>query len=113
MKALAVVVALAVLGLQLAAPGAPAQNDAPSSCDTEMFRTFADPLVGPTCSLLVPFSGPDYLGNLSLAIGSDVFWQLPLPESLPAMTLHFQDWVLHAADNRFYGTARLTVPLVK
>jgi hypothetical protein len=40
-KALAAVVALAVFGLQLAAPGAPAQNDAPASCATDAFRDFA------------------------------------------------------------------------
>jgi hypothetical protein len=40
-KALAAVVALAVLGLQLAAPGVPAQDDGPPSCPTNAFRDFA------------------------------------------------------------------------
>lgn len=41
MKALAAVVALAVLGLQLATPGAPAQNDVQASCATDAFRGYA------------------------------------------------------------------------
>jgi hypothetical protein len=73
----------------------------------------ADPILGSNCTLLVPFTGPDYLGYLPLAVGSTASWQLPLPETLPAMTLHFQDWVLDPADGRFYGSERLTVPLSK
>jgi hypothetical protein len=73
----------------------------------------SDPILAANCSLLVPFTGPDYLGNMPLAVGNDVSWQLPLPETLPVLTLHFQDWVLDPTNNLLYGTRRLTVPLVK
>ncbi|MCU0863595.1 MAG: hypothetical protein MUC36_07395 [Planctomycetes bacterium] len=72
-----------------------------------------DPIAGTGCTLLVPFGGPDYLGYLTPAIGADVRWSLPLPESLPSLTVHFQDWVLRANDGRFWGSGRLTVPLVR
>lgn len=73
----------------------------------------ADPVLGTNCTLLVPFSGPDYLGNLTLTVGADVNWVLPLPEFLPSMTLHFQDWVLQSVNGRLWGSNRLTVPLLR
>ena len=73
----------------------------------------SDPILGSNCSLLVPFTGPDYLGNMPLAVGNDVSWQLPLPETLPVVTLYFQDWILDPATNLFAGSRRLTVPLAK
>ena len=72
-----------------------------------------DPIAGTGCTLLVPFGGPDYLGYLPPAIGADVRWSLALPESLPSLTLHCQDWVLRANDGRFWGSGRLTVPLLR
>ena len=73
----------------------------------------SDPILGTNCLLLVPLSGPDHLGFLTLAVGSTASWTLPLPENLPAMTLHFQDWVLEPANNLLWGTRRLSVPLTK
>jgi hypothetical protein len=72
-----------------------------------------DPIAGNNCTLLVPFGGPDYLGFLPPAIGADVRWSLPLPESLASLTIHCQDWVLRANNGRFWGSGRLTVPLVR
>jgi len=72
-----------------------------------------DPILGTNCSLLVPLAGPDHLGFLPVAVGASASWTLPLPENLPAMTLHFQDWVLEPANGRLWGTRRLSVPLTK
>lgn len=72
-----------------------------------------DPVLGTNCSLLVPAAGPDHLGFLPTAVGASVSWTLPLPESLPAMTVHFQDWVLEPSNNKLWGTRRLSVPLTK
>ena len=72
-----------------------------------------DPLVGPGCRQLVAASGPADIGNLNLQIGTDPQWQLSLPESLGAMTLHVQDWIYRSAANQTVGTSRLTVPLVR
>lgn len=72
-----------------------------------------DPILGANCSLLVPLAGPDHLGFLTVAVGASAAWTLPLPESLPAMTLSFQDWVLEPANSLLWGTRRLSVPLVK
>ncbi|MBL8753432.1 MAG: hypothetical protein JNK15_09040 [Planctomycetes bacterium] len=72
-----------------------------------------DPILGTNCSLLVPLSGPDHLGILPVAIGASAAWTLPLPENLPAMTLHFQDWILDPADNRLWGSRRRSVPITK
>lgn len=71
------------------------------------------PILGNGCTLLVPFTGPDYIASLPPLIGNDVFWQLPLPEGLPSTTLHFQDWVLQASNGLFWGTGRLSVPLTR
>lgn len=45
----------------------------------------------------------------SLHVGDDVTWQLPLSESLPELTLYFQDWFLDPATNLFRGSPRLDV----
>lgn len=72
-----------------------------------------DPILASQCNLLVPIAGPEFLGNMPLAFGNDVTWQLPLPEALPGLTLHFQDWFLDPATGLFRGTSRLDVQLVK
>ncbi|MEZ6037854.1 MAG: hypothetical protein R3F29_10265 [Planctomycetota bacterium] len=72
-----------------------------------------DPLIAAGCSLLVPPSGPEYLGMMPLATGGDVSWPLPLPEHVPATTLHFQDWMLSTYTGLLTATRRLSVPLVK
>jgi hypothetical protein len=71
------------------------------------------PAVYPTCRLLVTSSGPGYLGMLPVAVGASVQWTLPLPETLPATTVHMQDWVLDPASNIVRSTARFSVPLLK
>ncbi len=71
------------------------------------------PILAANCTLLVPFSGPDYLGALPLAVGNSVTWQLPLPEALPPLTIYLQDWILDPATSLFGGTRRLVVPLTK
>ncbi|MCU0862200.1 MAG: hypothetical protein MUC36_00285 [Planctomycetes bacterium] len=73
----------------------------------------SDPILGANCSLLVPLSGPDHFGIFPLAVGSTVQWQLPLPETLPAMSIYLQDWILDPADNLLRGTSGLLVPLAK
>lgn len=79
--------------------------------------TTNQPIVNPNlianCSLLVPLSGADHLGFLPIAVGSSAAWTIPLPEWLPAMTLHFQDWILDPADGLFRVSRRLSVPLAK
>jgi hypothetical protein len=79
---------------------------------------FNQPLVGVPnvqngCWLLVPNAGPDHLGFFSLAFGPDTQWTLPLPEFLPAMTLHFQGFHFDATNTTVSTTQRLSVPIVK
>lgn len=69
------------------------------------------PLVAPGCTQLVPSSGPNHLGVLPLGFGSTVDWRLSLPEQLPPMTLHFQDWIYDAYHDNFHSTAGLSVPI--
>jgi hypothetical protein len=69
-------------------------------------------IVPASCRLLVS-TGTGYLGALPVAIGVNPTWPIALPEGLPAMTLHFQDWVFDTAMNTVRSTARLSVPLVK
>ncbi|MCB9878403.1 MAG: hypothetical protein H6835_12460 [Planctomycetes bacterium] len=74
--------------------------------------------VGPIqdgCWLLVPPNGPDYAGMFGLQVGSLVSWSLPLPESVAATTLYFQDFHTVAGGGPFelISTQRLTVPIVK
>ena len=73
----------------------------------------AHPLLGNGCTLLVPFTGPEYIASLPALVGNDAQWTLPLPEALSPVTLHFQDWVLQANNGLFWGTGRLTVPLTR
>lgn len=73
----------------------------------------AHPLLGNGCTLLVPFTGPEYVVSLPPLVGNDAQWTLPLPEALPAITLYFQDWVLQANNGLFWGTGRLNVPLTR
>lgn len=70
------------------------------------------PAVPAGCRLLID-PGVGYLGPLPLAIGSSARWAIPLPESLPSLTIHMQDWHTNAAATLVYSTQRLTVPLVK
>jgi hypothetical protein len=69
--------------------------------------------VWPGCRLLVQNVGPSFLGVMPLAIGSNVFVQLSLPEFLASDTLYFQDWILDPASSIFYSTQRLNVPIIK
>ncbi|MCA8950021.1 MAG: hypothetical protein KDE27_10995 [Planctomycetes bacterium] len=66
--------------------------------------------VGAGCRLLVDTVGA-YLGPLPVQTGSNPSWSFPLPEWLPALTLHFQDWVLEG--NVLRSTQRLSVPFAK
>lgn len=79
--------------------------------------TTNQPIVNPSlianCTLLVPLSGAEHLGFLPIAVGSSAEWTVPLPEWLPAMTLHFQDWIMDPADGLFRVTRLMSVPLLK
>lgn len=80
--------------------------------------TFAQPLLGVPgvnngCWLLVPNTGPDLLAFLPFGFGPQVRWQLPLPEWLGPMTLHFQGFHFDGALTSVSTTQRLSVPLVK
>ena len=66
------------------------------------------------CFLLVPASGPGFLGLLPLGFGNTYYWDVPLPENLISSTLYFQ--VFHTPNNVDFtlrGTQRLAVPIVK
>ncbi len=69
-----------------------------------------NPLITPGCRLLVDVFGPGYLGQVS-DFGSSVSWNIPLPDSLPALTLHCQDWIYDLSTNLLTSSTRLTVPL--
>ncbi|MCR9248003.1 MAG: hypothetical protein NXI31_23475 [bacterium] len=73
-------------------------------------QPIVDPAVAAGCNLLVD-NGAGLLGTMAFRIGADVSWQLPLPEWLPPLTLHFQDWLLDGTT--FRSSRRLTVPVVK
>jgi hypothetical protein len=99
---------------QIAATGAPANSLHLMLVATATANVpVIDPILGTNCALLVPFSGPDYLGYLPPALGAGAAWPLPLPESLSSMTIHFQDWVLEPANGRLWGSRRLSVPLLR
>lgn len=66
------------------------------------------------CFLLVPASGPDFLGLLPVGWDSTYYWNIPLPENLDSSTLYFQ--VFHTPNNVDFtlrGTQRLALPIVK
>lgn len=65
------------------------------------------------CWLLVPIAGPDYLGMLPPVIGTNGFWQLPLPEAIADTDLRFQAVTFDPATNEFFSSSRLTVPVRK
>lgn len=67
------------------------------------------PLVLPGCELLVPASGPDYLGTLPLGVGTATAWNLPIPEFW-VTALTFQDWILDPATGMLSASHRLRVP---
>lgn len=71
-----------------------------------------NPAVGNGCRLLVD-NGANLLGFMPLTVGSSGSMALPLPEWLPTMTLYFQDWYLDPAQNLFFSTQRLSVPIRK
>lgn len=70
--------------------------------------------IGMGCRLLV---NPDDLSYFSLTfgsrIGNDYQWEFDLPEGLPAVTLHAQDFHLDAARKDFLSTRRLSMPFVR
>ena len=68
------------------------------------------PAVMPGCNLLID-NGAGFLGTMNLYIGSGATWNFALPEWLPPLTLHFQDWILNGTT--FTSTERLSVPIVK
>lgn len=79
---------------------------------------FSTPLLGIPgvhngCWLLVPNTGPTFLGFLPLAIGPSASFELPLPEWLDPLTLHFQAFHFDAGNTELFTTSRLQVPLVK
>ena len=81
-------------------------------------QPFAQPLLGVPyvvngCWLLVPNTGPDHLGFFAPGFGPQANWTLPLPEFLPAMTLHFQGFHFDATSSVVTTTQRLSVPIVK
>jgi hypothetical protein len=65
------------------------------------------------CWLLVPLSGPDYLGLLGPIVGSSGSFALPLPEALTNVALRFQAVTYDGATNEFYSSSRLNVPIGK
>ncbi|MCR9247999.1 MAG: hypothetical protein NXI31_23455 [bacterium] len=70
-----------------------------------------DPAVLPGCRLLVDVTGPGYLGTMPFVYGSSATWPLALPEWLPPMAFHFQDWYF---DGSFFAASeRLRVEVVK
>ena len=74
-------------------------------------QPIVNPAVASGCELLVQAAGPDYLGTLPFVYGISASWPVALPEFLPPLTLHFQDWVFDGA--QFVSSQRLSVPLIK
>ena len=72
-------------------------------------QAIVDPAVLPGCRLLVD-NGAGFLGTMGIQFGSDPSWSFALPEWLPPITLHFQDWIL---DGVLESTQRLSVRIVK
>lgn len=64
------------------------------------------------CKQLIS-TGAGYIGALPLAIGSSAEWNVPIPEPLPAFTLHAQDVFYDPATDRIYTSYRLSIPLAK
>lgn len=80
-------------------------------------QPLATPLIGVPgvhsgCWLLVPNTGAGHLGFFPLQFGPTGYWSLPLPEWLPAMTLHFQGFHFDAGNTEVFTTQRLEVPIV-
>jgi hypothetical protein len=65
------------------------------------------------CWLLLPLSGPDYLGLLGPIVGSSGAFPLPLPEGLTNMTLRFQAITFDGNTGQFTSSSRLNVPIGK
>ncbi|MCA8978168.1 MAG: hypothetical protein KDC98_25800 [Planctomycetes bacterium] len=70
----------------------------------------AIPGVGSGCSLYVD-SGASLLGMFPPVVGNSARWSMSLPEWLPPLTFHFQDWVLE--NGQLTSTNRLSIPIVK
>ena len=66
------------------------------------------PVVRSGCRLLVD---PNAGFTLPVMVGSGGHWMVPLPESMPPLTLHFQGWLFEGG--LFSSTPRLSVPLVR
>lgn len=66
------------------------------------------------CWLLVPNTGPDFVGLFGLKIGANPVYSLPLPEFLSSDTFYFQDF--HTIGNgnlTLISTPRLELQIVK
>lgn len=66
------------------------------------------------CWVLVPTSGPDYVGIVGLGLGHGPVWNLALPEFLTSYTYYFQDFHTDGGPNfELWSTQRLEVPTVR
>jgi len=66
------------------------------------------------CWLLVPNVGPDHVGIFDLRLGSNVAWNLPLPEFLAPGYFYFQDFhTIGGGDFTFRSTQRLLLNIGK
>lgn len=65
------------------------------------------------CRVLVDLSASNYLGILGVQVGSQVEWDLPIPEFLTPIPVYFQDWHLDGSGTRFQSSGRLELQLLR
>lgn len=66
------------------------------------------------CWLLIPSTGPDFLGIVDVGFGHLPVWNFVLPEFLVSYTYYFQDFHTDGSANfSLVSTQRLAVPLVR
>ncbi len=65
------------------------------------------------CWLLLPLSGPDYLGMLGPVLGTSGAFPLPLPEAVDNVALRFQAVTFDGSTGLFTSSNRLNVPIGK